>query len=153
MSESGSQSRVGIGVSSVLMVLVVLAMAALGVLAYSSTRATESMTRRNVQVAERYYQAAAQIQERLQAIDQAALEKPRPCEDELAWYQSQGIPDVEWSQEAESVGFTVTVGEGQTVVAKGVMLPGEGERYKLLSHRMENGGPSEEADDLNLMGV
>lgn len=155
MSEGGTQSRVGIGVSSVLMVLVVLAMAALSVLAYSSTRATEAMTRRNVERTQACYQAAAQAEERLQAIDQAAWEKPPACEDELEWYQARAIPDVEWSLEAEKLCFVVTVpyGAGQAVVARGVMETEQKARYALLSFRTVSDEPTDETTNLNLMGV
>ena len=47
MKKQDSQQRVGIGVSSVLMILVVLAMTALSLLALGSARSNESMTSRN----------------------------------------------------------------------------------------------------------
>lgn len=151
---SGSQSRAGIGVSSVLMVLVVLAMAALSLLAFSSARTTESMTRRNAETSVRYYQLAAVVQQRLQAIDQAAFDQPAdaPLRD---WYEAQAIPDVQWREEADGLHFTITAtGDApQAVVAEGLLLEGEKRRYKLLSHRMENAAPAAQDDPyLNLIG-
>lgn len=73
MSSMKADYRVGVGASSVLMILVALAMAALGLLAFGSARMTETLTRRNVDVSAAYYEAAAKVQEKLCEIDGAAL--------------------------------------------------------------------------------
>lgn len=147
------QSRAGIGISSVLMVLVVLAMAALSMLAFSGARDTESMTRRNVEVSVAYYENAAQVQRRLMLIDQAALDRPGDA-DSLKWYQSQAIDGVEWSREADGVHFTITLqnDQKQGIVAQGVMLEGQFPRYRLLSHKLSNHTPEEDEGFLNLIG-
>ena len=53
MKKQENQQRVGVGISSVLMILVVLAMTALSLLAFGSARSNDSMTRRNADIGAR----------------------------------------------------------------------------------------------------
>lgn len=146
MSRPESQSRIGIGIPSVLMVLVVLAMAALCMLSYSNASSTEIMTKRNVEVATGYYQLSAQIQERLSLLDE-----------QLALHSGDvsaiSVEGVSFSQTEEQQLFTlVAVDDGcQAIVVEGVLTPNQPLRYRILSHRAENSYGQEETY-LTLMG-
>lgn len=146
-----SESRAGVGVSSVMMILVVLAMAALGMLAYSRAKSTESMTLRNAEVAQAYYAAAADVQRTLREIDLAAYE--RPAGDALQWYKARGVQNVEWSEENGEIRFIVSVedGQGRRIVAQGRMLEGGKRRYELSSHCLVS-MQSDEPEYLDLIG-
>lgn len=152
MRASETNSRAGVGISSVLMILTMLAMAALGVLAYTSTMSAETTTLRSIDVTQEYYAAAAQVQERLMAIDQAVSELPSASEDPAAWLTARKIPDVEWADD-DGLSFTITVlwGDDQAIVAKGTAAANG--HIRLLSHVLRSLDPPEETKQINLMGV
>ena len=93
MKKQDSQQRVGVGVSSVLMILVVLAMTALSLLAFGSARSNESMTRRNADVGTAYYVAADQAQRTLAEVDALLLTGQQQGAD-LAWYEQEAPENI-----------------------------------------------------------
>lgn len=154
MNHPESQSRVGVGVSSVLMVLVVLATAALSLLALSSAKSTETMTLRNVESAVSYYSVAAEVQKRLAQMDEALLEAPEDAD--FSWFAALQLPDVVFLNEKDGVAFRIDVesGDGRSILAQGKAFPGQYPRYVLNSHRMYSKDEitAEESPYLNLMG-
>lgn len=146
MSRSESQPRIGVGIPSVLMVLVVLAMAALCMLSYSSATSTESMTQRNVEVAAGYYQLAAATQERLALLD----EQLSVAQGDVSAVDVDGFA---FTEENGQQFFTLTTQEGEkSVVVEGVLTPGEPLRYRVLAYYTHNTPAQDEAPYLELMG-
>ena len=73
-SKSKTEYRVGVGASSILMVLVVLALTAVSLLSYKSAKNAEVLTHRNLQMTTAYYDASAEVQMKLAAVDVWAAE-------------------------------------------------------------------------------
>lgn len=141
MKSDKSRPRAGVGSSSMLMILVALAMTALGLLALGSARQTEAHTARNLQASLGYAQAAARVQQRLADIDEAAAEYAElmlVAADAIEWFEARAIEGVEWSLEGEGVSFVITeeAGDGRAIVATGKLLSGGKARYRLTSHAM-----------------
>lgn len=83
MSKPKTEYRVGVGASSILMILVVLALTALSLLSFSGARHAEVMAKRNVDMVTAYYAATAEAQEKLAVLDSmlatlAAEPEPTP---------------------------------------------------------------------------
>ncbi len=157
MSSMKADYRVGVGASSVLMILVALAMAALGLLAFGSARMTETLTRRNVDVSAAYYEAAAKVQEKLCEIDGAALAYRRlgggsPLD--AAWFEARGPEGVEWTAVHGELYFMyeTDAGEDRVLTARGRMLTQGGARYELLEHTLAGTRCESGETDLILMG-
>lgn len=66
----------GAGMSSLLMVFVVLCLTVFGVLAYMTARADSRLTQRSAQMVQAYYAADAEAEEALARLDAALLEMP-----------------------------------------------------------------------------
>lgn len=147
MSRSESQPRIGVGIPSVLMVLVVLAMAALCMLSYSSATSTESMTQRNVDVASGYYRLSAEVQERLAQLDEQLAANQGD-------YSAVTVDGVQFSsEEGKDPSFLLTVREGEkSIVAEGILTPDQPLRYRVLAYYTQNMSAEEEAPYLELMG-
>lgn len=74
MRERGSSRRgVGVGMASVLMIVVVLALTTFGVLSLVSAQADAGMSRRAVETVRAYYAAEGRIQGKLAELDAAFL--------------------------------------------------------------------------------
>lgn len=152
MKERKTDYRVGIGSSSVLMILVVLTMTALGLLALGSARQTEKQTRRNLEASLGYYEAAARVQRALADIDDAIAEYGETGATEQQ-YAERTPESVEWSQDNGTLAFTITedAGDGRTLVAEGETgAEGDG-RYVLKSHTLIS-SYVEDTQDLRLIG-
>lgn len=136
MKKQDSQQRVGVGVSSVLMILVVLAMTALSLLAFGSARSNESMTRRNADVGTAYYVAADQAQRTLAQVDELLLAGQEQAAD-LAWYEEQAPQDITFEENEEGICFSYTIDAGNelAIYVRGLVTEGP-QRYRLLEHRV-----------------
>lgn len=157
MNRNRPDYRVGVGASSVLMILVVLAMAALSLLAFGSARDTEALTLRNVEMSAAYYEAAAGVQRKLALIDEAVLEyrQSHPGEElDPDWFSALGLQGVEWRAEDGGLSFSITAAAGgsRAISAQGQALTGDGPRYKLTGHAAYDAGAREEPQTLTLMG-
>ncbi len=136
MKKQDSQQRVGVGVSSVLMILVVLAMTALSLLAFGSARSNESMTRRNADVGTAYYVAADQAQRTLAEVD-ALLLTGRQQGADLAWYEQEAPENITFEEGEEGIcfSFTIDAGNDLAILVRGLLTEGP-QRYRLLEHRV-----------------
>ncbi len=152
MKKQDSQQRVGVGISSVLMILVVLAMTALSLLAFGSARTNQSMTQRNTDIAANYYVAADQAQRTLAQVD-AVLMAGQAAGADLGWYQSQGLPEVSWSDTGQGVqfSFTADAGQGLAVYVCGLVTDGP-QRYQIIEHRTVDTRDWQESNHFMLMG-
>lgn len=152
MSRPETQPRIGIGIPSVLMVLVVLAMAALCMLSYSSATSTESMTLRNAEVSSEYYRMAAEAQNTLSLLDAELLaRKDLPASEKIIGLEVEGVS---FTEKEGVVFFTLTVsGTGDlSLCMEGVITEGEDARYRIIAHRTLPVEEQEETPYLELMG-
>lgn len=152
MKKQDSQQRVGVGVSSVLMILVVLAMTALSLLALGSARSNQSMTQRNATVGSAYYVAADRVQKTLAEVDAVLLEGRENAAD-LFWYELQGLENVTWEEDEDGITFRFSedTGEGHAISVCGRVLDGD-ERYQLIEHRLVDNRDLFEGNHFVLMG-
>ena len=152
MKKQDSQQRVGVGVSSVLMILVVLAMTALSLLAFGSARSNESMTRRNADVGASYYVAADQAQRKLAQIDELLLKAQQESAD-LAWFEEHASEDVTFEEGEEGISFSFTTDAGNELAlfVRGIVTDGP-QRYLLAEHRIIDNSSTMGDDYFVLMG-
>ena len=152
MKKQDTQQRVGVGVSSVLMILVVLAMTALSLLAFGSARSNESMTRRNADIGSSYYKAADAAQRKLAEVD-AVLLTGRTEEADLSWYESNGPEDVSWEENENGISFSFSIETEyqQAVYVRGLVTEGA-QRYQVTEHRVVDSRDMIEDDYFVLMG-
>ena len=152
MKKQDSQQRVGVGVSSVLMILVVLAMTALSLLAFGSARSNESMTQRNASIATSYYTAAAQVQQKLAEIDAVLLKGQAEAAD-ILWYEENSPEDVTWEESMEGITFSFSVETDyqQAVTLQGLVTEGA-ERYRIIAHQVVDSRDTLEENYFVLMG-
>lgn len=152
-SSNKSEYRVGIGASSVLMILVVLAMTALGLLSLGSARQTEAQTERNLQTTVAYYEAAARIQQKLLLIGEAAREYAAQEGAPDSWFDTHAIDGVQWTQSDATVGFMLSepMDDEHVIAARGVL--GGGARPTLTQHTLISTKPlGDDAGELELLG-
>lgn len=136
-----TEYRVGTGAASLLMVFVVLCLAALAILAFSTARADMSMTRRNVMMIDEYYRAANLAQRAIAEIDaQIAQLQARAQGDEAA--VERGLPEITVEGIAIEVdqlalSFRVDVGHDRVIDVKLIVNPlGSEARYEIVRHKM-----------------
>ena len=108
----------GAGVSSLLMVFVVLCLTVFGVLAYMTARADSRLTQRSAQMVQAYYAADAEAEEALARLDAALLEMPE-------------------KEALESAGFTVGANE-QPLTGK-LEIPVDGTRIYRMQVEISGG--------------
>lgn len=152
MKKQDTQQRVGVGVSSVLMILVVLAMTALSLLAFGSARSNESMTQRNADIGASYYVAADQAQRKLAEIDAVLLKGQAEAAD-ILWYEDNSPADVTWEESMEGITFSFSVETDyqQAVSIQGLVTDGP-QRYSIIAHQVVDSSVELEEDYFVLMG-
>lgn len=152
MKKQDTQQRVGVGVSSVLMILVVLAMTALSLLAFGSARSNESMTRRNADIGASYYLAADQAQRKLAEIDAVLLKGQAEAAD-ILWYEDNSPEGVTWEESMEGITFSFSVETDyqQAVTMQGLVTEGP-QRYCIIAHQVMDNAAEMEEDYFLLMG-
>ena len=80
--------RLGIGASSILMILVVLALAALSLLSLKAAQTNAALTERTLRMSLAYYNAAAEVQQTLAAMDQRQSELDLADLEDIAAYRA-----------------------------------------------------------------
>lgn len=155
MNRAKADYRVGVGASSILMILVVLAMAALGLLTFGSARDTEALTGRNVNLTVAYYEAAARVQQKLAMIDEAVLKYRLEGGAEPDETQFEGVAGgVEWYTEGASLCFLIRqdAGAQRELTVRGKVLMTGDARYELSEHTLGSSAPSDSETMITLMG-
>ena len=141
MSRNGNEYRVGVGASSVLMIMVVLALTAVSLLALSSARSTEALAQRGQAMTVAYYEAAGDAQLRLMAADQWLIAARQSAADEAAYQQALAdtLP-AGLTRTPAGFAFAVDAGEGRTLAVEADILPyaQTGARYRITRHQLVN---------------
>ncbi len=138
LRKSGSEYRVGVGASSVLMVLVVLALAALSLLSLGSARSNASLSDRNRTMTLGYYQAAAQTQQTLAAMDELAQENASVVTDTSGWnalFARNGLGNITIGEDG-NFSFALDAGAQRSLVVEGTFSPSLSPRLKLTRHEL-----------------
>lgn len=126
MSEKQEKTPFGTGMSSLLMLFVILCLTVFGVLAYLTARADFRLTQRSADAAQAYYTADARAEELIAAADGILSGKPE-------W---EMLPSL-----LQEAGFSVSKGEEELQAE--VEIPVEGSRIYRLRIGFERSGGME----------
>jgi len=139
--------RLGVGASSILMILVVLALAALSLLSLNSARNNETLSQRNLTMTLAYYEAAEEVQRTLAAMDALVAEYPAQTADAdgcNALFSAHGLETVTVS-EGGAFAFSLDAGAQRALEVEGVLTPDASTRCTLTRHELVNRATGEES--------
>ena len=142
MSNKAGEYRVGIGSSSVLMILVVIALAALSLLSLGSARSNAALSDRTLTMTLNYYQAAAQAQKMLGALDEQAKLHATKAMDMKSWnvlLTQNGLEAITIHEDGTFT-FALDAGAGRLLVVEGTFTPDSVPRYALTRHELAING-------------
>ena len=137
--------RVGVGASSILMVLVVLALAAMSLLSLSAARNSVALGDRTLDMTTNYYQAVSEAQRMLAAMDASLADHAIDNPDAATWQallQAHGIPDITVAADL-SYSFSVNAGAQRMLEVGGRLTPTQPQRYTLTRHQLVNTATAE----------
>ena len=112
-----TEYRVGVGASSILMILVVLSLTALSLLSLSSARNNQALSDRNLSMTVQYYEAAASAQRKLAAIDAVLVQHAGAALTRAQWqsvFDAESLTDIRLT-DALTFAFTVDAGGGRVL--------------------------------------
>ena len=157
--KSKTEYRIGVGASSILMVLVVLALTAVSLLSFRSARNAEVLAKRSSLMTAAYYQASATAQEQLALLDAKLAEMlvSQTSPDVRAMTEQLGtlpLEDLEVWQGDELMAFSFVVdAEYDRQLRVEGLLPMTGaERFRLTRYQLMS-SPMEDDMTFELMGV
>jgi len=152
--------RVGVGASSVLMVLVVLALTAVSLLAFFSARNAEVLALRNVEMTTSYYAAVARIQETIGLMDSVFVELSAKDDSistdglasafsslQIAQFQIHET-DTGWR-----FAFVEDAGFERNIMVEGYISLSGTERFQIVRHQLVSEPVFSPAIEFQLMGV
>ena len=84
-------TRMGVGASSILFILVILSLTLFAVLSFVQARSDAALTNRSAQSVEAYYEADARAQQAIAQIDDMLVSGGRPTDVEGVSLQSEGV--------------------------------------------------------------
>jgi len=176
MSKPKAEYRVGVGASSIMMILVVLAMTALSLLSFSSAQKAEVMGKRSVTMITAFYEAAANVQQKLGIIDNILMEAEKdwmkgeiPAVGEealkvddahdtdpsqmqllLTAFANHGLVDVPIDEFEGNVHFFFSIDAGyeRVIQVKGTIKLGESPRYQITTHELVSQQTQDDAGDI-----
>ena len=138
-----TEYRVGVGASSILMVLVVLALTAVSLLSFQSARNADVLTKRNLQMTLAYYQASAKAQEKLAGMDALLAEiledSGIPTEEDLAGHAEQlEMEEFEVWLEGEGMTFSFVEDAGyqRRLEVGGILAEDDGMRFQITKYML-----------------
>lgn len=159
MNKQKSEYRIGVGASSILMVLVVLALTALGLLSFGGARNAETLANRSMQMSTGYHQAAATAQRQLAIMDDALQRTMGELDVESAAnfceeMQKKGLVGFSLNEEADMLLFSFHVNAlyDRELQLAGRILPQVGTRYQLTRHELVSLQPEDDEPHFFLMG-
>lgn len=159
MSDRG-QVRAGLGVPSMVLVLVVLCLAMLGVLSMISARSDDALAARHIRLTQGYYEAAANAQAALAELDAQMTSAWQASEDDAQYAEAcaeltsvSGIP-VEWSGETAVLCFDAGYDRELVVVIERVAWDHAAKtRFSITRHVLKDTLEWQQTDGLLLMGA
>lgn len=146
--------RFGIGVPTLLMLCVVLALTTLGVLSYTSGRASLSLTNRTVDMTRQYYEAAETAQETLSRLDAELARLRAEAADDAAYERLVAAYAAEngMTYEDAALSWTIPAGGARRLSLSAAVYPRSrpGARYALIRHALTSEDLIDEDKPLNL---
>lgn len=155
MNKQKPEYRVGIGASSILMVLVVVALTALSLLSLGSARNAQTLTERNRDMLTAYYAAAGEVQQTLAALDEAALQQGAEHEEALQNVPvSQSVSELQISPDGEGFQFSFSVDAqyDRRIEVEGEFRPMQKTRLRLTKHQLVSEAEEPGFMNFELMG-
>lgn len=146
-----TEFRIGVGASTILMILVVLALAALSLLSFNSARSSAALSERNLSMTLSYYQAAAQAQQKLAMMDALLADQATDAMDANAiasLFITHALQNVTLDDDL-TFSFHIDAGAGRTLNVEGTLSPGSFPRYTVTRHELTN-QPIPEEQPLNV---
>ena len=137
-----TEYRVGVGASSILMVLVVLALTAVSLLSFQSALNAEALTNRNLQMTTAYYEASARVQQKLAAMDAAlagaGAEETFDEEDVTAALELLGLAELNVWQTRDGLAFSFVedAEDDRRIEVQGFLTLTESTRYRVTRHQL-----------------
>ena len=141
--------NIGIGASTILLILVVIALAALSLTSLGSARNNAALSDRNLEMTLAYYTAAAQAQRTLAAMDAVIAEYADTFTNVDALktlFAFHGLSNVKVYSNYTFT-FFVNAGAQRLLEVGGTLSPGQAPRYTLTRHTLGNGGDTTTAND------
>jgi len=133
-----AEYRIGVGASTILMILVVLALAALSLLSFSSARSNAALSERNLTMTLSYYQATAQAQQKLAMMDALLADHATDAIDTnsiISLFVEHGLQDITLSENMTFT-FQIDAGAGRTLRVEGTLTPVSYPRYTVTRHEL-----------------
>lgn len=137
--------RIGPGMTSLLMVFMVLCLATLAILAYAGTRADSTLTQRNVESSTAYYAASARAQQALYDLDAELQELRIQADGDAAGYaakvrQAFGLKEDETDSTADIPLEVIERMDDQRILRVALRIPVQltGARYILAGYQAVN---------------
>lgn len=122
---SENRARIGIGVPSVVLVLLTLSLTVLAVLTLSAGQSDFKLTKRSVESAESYYAAVSESEKALAALD-GALVEGEDLDGTAAAYEAEKVDNTYvFSFDAgadRALQMTVAVQDGRAVIVKRTLV-------------------------------
>ncbi len=174
MSKQKMEYRVGVGASSILMILVVLALTALALLSFSGAKSADVLAKRNQAMVVAYYQAMAKAREKLAALDHVIVEMQKDASQVSASQQLQvgeqtdaslllsftqrvaqaGLTDIQIEEGPESslFSFQVDASYGRLIMVEGQLADEPGmPRYYVTRQELVSLPTEDEGDQYKLL--
>ncbi len=152
MKKSFGEYRIGIGASSVLMILVVIALAALSLLSLGNARGSSTLSDRNLSMTLSYYQATAKAQQMLGAMDGLEKEYAAGSPNADGWnalLAAHGLPDITIDEDG-TFAFSLDAGAGRSLAVEGTFTPDSVPRFTLTRHELTAAAETQEPS-MNLL--
>lgn len=133
-----TEYRLGVGASSILMILVVLSLAAISLLSLHAARNNAALTQRNLEMTVAYYQAAAEVEQTLAAMDELMVqhggaEQGLSTADWMLDFQAQH--GITFSSD-QTFAFFTDAGAERSIAVEGYLTPGSSPCYTLTRHEL-----------------
>ena len=135
MSEPG-QRRMGVGASSLLMILVILCLTTLGVLSLTSALAEYRLSSRAAQTAAAYYEASANAQEKIAQIDRILADIRKESANSGEYAANITESGLKFANTDQSlVEISEPLGDGRVLTVRLQILPYESaKRYRVAEY-------------------
>jgi hypothetical protein len=161
--EAKRNTKVGAGVSSMLMIFVVLCLTTFAVLSFVTANADRRLTLKTEATASEYYEADAQAEEVLAQLDGELLKLREqaaalPSEQAAAVYKQSLLAlvlpgsDLVVKEEGQTITalFTVPAGEGRSLEVRALLAGdpyADGQRYTVTAHKLVDTRTHEEPEE------
>lgn len=140
-----NELKIGIGASSILMIILTLVLTAFGVLSLVSARADQKLTEKTKNMMADYYAADEKVEELLASIDAVLIKRENTETQNL---ELSKIDDALVVEKNGSLFFSVRVNENRQIAVRLQILSEEDHRYDVITRRLESTGKWDPETDI-----